>query len=297
MLQQTQIPTVLGKGYFSRFLQAFPDLQALAEAEDEPLLKAWEGLGYYRRARMLRETARALLSSHSGIFPLETKELIRLPGIGPYTAGALRAFAFGLPAVLVDGNIARVVARLMDFKEPIDAPSGLKQLWAWAQDLSDPERARTYHAALMELGQTHCRPGVPDCLSCPVVTFCKTRTPESLPCKHRKTLITAVDEHSLWLRDGKDRLLLHLESGQRRTGLWKLPVREASEIGSLPVLLEHSYAITRYRVRLKVHEGSAAPNACVRELPGDRWIPVPEIPALAMAAPFRKVITQLLQDF
>jgi A/G-specific adenine glycosylase len=215
MLQQTQIATVLGRGFYARFLEVFPEVESLAAADDARLLKAWEGLGYYRRVRMLRETAKAVIAEHGGDFPQELEALLKLPGVGRYTAGALRAFAFGLPAVVVDGNVARVIARLMDFHEAVDDSAGQKQIWEWAGVLADTERPRAYHAALMELGQTFCRPGVPDCLSCPVAGFCRTRTPEELPVKRQKTVITAVDEHALWLRDRKGRLLLHRESAKR----------------------------------------------------------------------------------
>ena len=218
MLQQTRIPTVLGKGYYTGFLETFPDVQTLAHAADGPLLKAWEGLGYYRRARMLRETAKAVTQLHGGVFPSETSDLLKLPGIGPYTAGALRAFAFGLPAVLVDGNIARVLSRLMNSPLPVDETTGLKKIWSWAEQLADPVEPRIHHAALMELGQTICRPGIPDCHACPVSRFCKTRKPENLPVKNRKTSITAVEEHAVWLRDRQRRVLLEQERGSRRTG-------------------------------------------------------------------------------
>jgi len=295
MLQQTQIATVLGKGYYTRFLEVFPDVAALAAAEDASLLKAWEGLGYYRRVRMLRETARAVIADHGGEFPEEVDALMKLPGIGRYTAGALRAFAFGKPAVLVDGNVARVLARVMDFSDPVDQTAGLKQIWDWAGDLADEKRPRAYHAALMELGQTLCRPGQPDCLNCPVGKFCATSAPGDLPVKGRKTEITAVEEHALWLRDGHGRVLLHHEGGKRRTGLWKLPVREAAEISRLPVLAEHRYGITRYKVTLRVHDGTKLRT--FREMPGDAWKLPDEIPALAMAAPFRRVVERLLVDF
>ncbi len=296
MLQQTQIATVLGKGYYTRFLEVFPDVQALAAAEDAALLKAWEGLGYYRRVRMLRETARAVIANHGGVFPADLEALMKLPGIGRYTAGALRAFAFGLPAVVVDGNVARVLSRVMDFSAAVDETAGLNQLWEWAGDLADAKRPRVYHAALMELGQTVCRPRMPDCLKCPVARFCLTREPELLPVKSRKTAITAVDEHALWLRDAKGRLLMHHEGGKRRTGLWKLPVREAAEVSHLPVLAEHRYAITRYKVTLRVHDGaglkkSFQTNHC------DSWREPEEVATLAMAAPFRRVVEQLLEDF
>ncbi len=293
MLQQTQIATVLGRGFYTRFLEAFPDVTTLAAADDARLLKAWEGLGYYRRVRMLRETARAVIAEHGGKFPQELDALLELPGVGRYTAGALRAFAHGLPAVVVDGNVARVLARLMDFREPVDDTAGLKQLWTWATELADDERPRIYHAALMELGQTLCRPGVPDCLSCPVAMFCKTREPETLPVKRQKTVITAVDEHALWLRDGKGRLLLHRESAKRREGLWKLPTREAAEISHLPVLAEQRYAITRYKVTLRVHAGV---SRSFKPGDGEVWQEAEAVMGLAMPSPFRRVIGRLLAE-
>ena len=296
MLQQTQIATVLGKGYFTRFLAGFPDLGSLAAADDAALLKAWEGLGYYRRARMLRETARAVLANHGGVFPCDLEQLMRLPGIGRYTAGALRAFAFDAAAVLVDGNVARVLTRLLDFSDPVDDTAGIGRMWEWAGVLADAGQPRIYHAALMELGQVLCRPGVPDCVQCPVARFCRAGAPERLPVKRRKTPVTRVDEHALWLRDGEGRLLLHHESGPRRTGLWKLPTREAAEMAQLPVLAELCYSITRYRVRLRVHAGNA-PGATGRPALGDAWCEPCEVRALAMAAPFRRAVERLLEDF
>ena len=291
MLQQTQIATVLGKGYYVRFLEAFPDVSSLAAADDERLLKAWEGLGYYRRARMLRDTARALLTKHGGVFPQTLQELLELPGIGPYTAGAVRAFAFDLPGAVVDGNVARVLARLMDFSAPIDDVRGQQQLWQWAVDMEDPQSPRIYNSALMELGQRVCRPGVPDCGNCPVAAFCKATTPERLPVKRQKTTITEVAEHALWVRDARGRLLLHCEDGQRRTGLWKLPTRAAAELCHLPIVLELPYAITRYRVRLWVHDGGRAKVALVA---GEAWVQLQALSRLPMPAPFRKVVVNLL---
>lgn len=293
MLQQTQIATVLGRGFYVRFLETFPDVESLAAADDGRLLKAWEGLGYYRRVRMLRETARAVIAGHGGGFPIETEALMLLPGVGRYTAGALRAFAFDLPSAVVDGNVARVLSRVMDFTAPVDDTAGLKQLWAWAEILADPERSRIYNSALMELGQTVCRPGVPDCLSCPVAEFCKTRRPETLPLKRQKTAITAVDEHALWVRDSAGRLLLHREAAKRREGLWKLPTREPAEISGLPVLTEHRYTITRYRVTLRVHDGA---GRNFQPAADESWLDAGQILALAMPSPFRRVIERLLEE-
>jgi len=221
---------------------------------------------------------------------------MKLPGIGRYTAGALRAFAFGVPAVLVDGNVSRVLARLLACEDPIDDAAGIKRTWDWAGDLADPGRPAVYHAALMELGQIVCRPGVPDCMNCPVAGFCAASEPERLPVKRRKVAVTAVDEHAVWLRDAKGRLLLHHEGGNRRTGLWKLPVRQAAELQFLPVIAEQRYAITRYRVRLRVHDGAAWNDMCLPGV-GESWVPPDNVAALAMAAPFRRVVEQLLENF
>ena len=292
MLQQTQIATVLGRKFYQRFLETFPNLESLAGAGDEPLLKAWEGLGYYRRVRMLRATAQALIEDHGGKFPSELVDLMRLPGVGRYTAGALRAFAFDLPSAVVDGNVARVLSRIMDFSAFVDDGAGQKQMWEWAEALADPLRPRVYNSALMELGQTICRPGVPDCLSCPVAEFCKTREPECLPHKRQKVAITKVDEHALWLLDGGGRLLLHREAGKRREGLWKLPTRAAAEVSVLPVLAEICYTITRYRVTLRVHDGSQLGGFYPAD--GEQWQILEDVLGLAMPSPFRRVIEQML---
>ncbi len=296
MLQQTQIATVLGKGYYTRFLDVFPSVQVLAKASDEQLLKAWEGLGYYRRVRMLRETAKAVIDQHGGDFPEELDDLMDLPGVGRYTAGALRAFAFGKPSVLVDGNVSRVLSRLMDDGEVIDDGAGIKRMWTWAAELADDCHPCSYHAALMELGQQICRPGLPDCMNCPVSKFCCTQRPEELPVKKKKVKTTKVVEDAIWVRNDSGELLMHREAGKRRTGLWTLPVRAAGEVAGLPLLTEQKYGITRYSVNLRVHDGSElAADQLVQN--GDEWVAEESVADLAMAAPFRKVVERLIVDF
>ena len=293
MLQQTQVATVLAGGYFPRFLQSFPTLELLAVASDDSLLKAWEGLGYYRRARLLREAARAVLDRHHGEFPRETTDLLALPGVGRYTAGALRAFAFDLPAVLVDGNIARVVARLTNRHTPINSTSGQAAIWKAAEKLACPEHPRTHHSALMELGQTICRPGMPDCQACPVAPWCATRTPENLPVKQGRVTLAAITEHAIFLIDGTNQMLLHRESGRRRQGLWKLPARPENDIGHLPVIERERYTITRYKVTLTIHDARHA-GSCVVPAEDESWIPLEDVLALPMPAPYRRVIGRLL---
>lgn len=295
MLQQTRITTVLDRGFYDGFLRRFPTVDALAAADDETLLKAWEGLGYYRRARMLRDTARTVVERHGGCFPESVNELMALPGIGRYTAGALRAFAFGLPAVLVDGNVVRVLARLMDERGNVHDGPGMKQMWGWAEELADARDPRSYHAALMELGQTYCRPVAPRCGQCPVARFCATQTPEAVPVRKQRAQPESIEEHVVWRRDPQGRVLLHREQGARRTGLWRLPRRELDEWDGGHPLLRIQYAITRYRVELCVWEASLASwHAAERE--GDRWFSPDEVAGLAMSAPFRRVVSRLLKD-
>ena len=294
MLQQTQVATVLGKGYYTRFLEKFPSIETLAAADDTSLLKAWEGLGYYRRARMLRETARAIISNHGGRFPETERELLALPGIGPYTCSALLAFAFAKRSALVDGNVSRILARLTDDQSPIDSTPTIRKHRELALSLCDPENPRIHHYAMMELGQTICRPGVPHCLECPVSRYCMTKSPETLPVKKKRVKITPITENAIWSRKPNGELLLHRESGSRRNGLWKLPLRTVPECTPLKLIAEDTYAITRYKVTLRVHlldHSDTLPGE------GDEWIRPDKLESLPLAAPFKRMVAQLLPYF
>lgn len=292
MLQQTRVAHVLGKGYFTRFLEAFPDVGSLAAADDTRLLKAWEGLGYYRRARMLRDTAAAVLHVHGGDFPDDEAALLALPGIGPYTAAALLSFAFGKPSALVDGNVHRLLSRLMDDNAPIESTTTRKRHTEWARALCDPENPRRHNYAMMELGQTLCRPGAPRCEVCPVAKFCKSAEPENLPVKKKRAPVTQLTECAIWLRDEQGRVLLHRESGRRRHGLWKLPLRGEQECPASSRLFTDTYLITRYKVTLHIHSaGDHAPRE------GEEWVPAGRLASLPMAAPFRRALLRLLADF
>ncbi len=295
MLQQTQIATVLGKGYYTRFLEKFPNLESLARADDESLLKAWEGLGYYRRARMLRETARAILTKHAGKFPQDEAALLDLPGIGPYTAAALMAFAFGKPSGLVDGNVSRVFSRLMADSSPIDEHAVIRKHREWALELCDPTSPGIHHHAIMELGQTICRPGRPACEICPISSYCECLEPEKLPNKKPPVAITGIDEYAMFCRDSVGRILLHHEAGKRRNGLWKLPLRSSAECLGMEKIYEATYAITRYRVSLKVFSVEQQ-HDFFPEL-GDEWIDLDRLEMLPLAAPFRKALEVITRDF
>ena len=169
MLQQTTVPVVAG--YFQRFLERWPTLDALAEAELDEVLHAWQGLGYYARARNLHACARRVLADHGGCFPTEEAALRALPGIGRYTAAAIAAIAHDRPATVVDGNVERVIARLRAVETPL--PAAKPRLYALAAELTPEARPGDYAQALMDLGATVCTPHNPDCLACPWRDACQ----------------------------------------------------------------------------------------------------------------------------
>lgn len=290
MLQQTQVATVLKRGFYSRFLEAFPSPAELAGCDDDTLLKAWEGLGYYRRARQLREAARVIERDHGGRIPASLEGILALPGVGRYTAGAVWSFAFDQPAPIVDGNITRVLARLMDFADEVNRPAAQRQLWDWADALLDRRQPRLHNSALMELGQTRCRPGVPDCLSCPVARFCRSAEPESLPRKAAGPATTAVDEHVVFARRA-GRVLLHKLAEGRRSGMWRLPVREPVEVAALELLHRRKYGITRYRVTLHVHRAGRLKAGA-----DERWHAIDELGKLAMPPADRAALMAVLGE-
>jgi A/G-specific adenine glycosylase len=287
MLQQTQVATVLGRGFYARFLERFPDTATLAAAEDDALLKVWEGLGYYRRARMLREAARLVEERHAGSFPETFEEILALPGVGRYTAGAVLSFAFGKPAPVVDGNVARVLSRLLDSADPIDAGATLKRLWEVAESLLDHTDPRTHNSALMELGQSHCRPGAPDCLECPVGRFCRCVEPSALPVKSRRVEITAIAEDLVFACRGGRVLLRKLEGG-RRAGMWRLP--EGGGVGE--PLYQGNYGITRYRVTMRVRRAEKGR----RRRRGESWQALDGLDDLVMPPADRAALKILLED-
>lgn len=292
MLQQTRVAVVFGKGYYERFLQSFPDVYTLANAEEADLLRAWEGLGYYRRARQLQATARAVVDLWNGIFPCEEKDLRSLPGIGPYTAAALRSFAFDAASPLVDGNVQRVFARLFNDSRPIDQTEGIQVAWQRAGMLLDEKRPRSYNAGLMELGQKICRVGRPDCLLCPVARWCMAEDPEMLPVKANQKRITELAERAILTIDDQQRCLMAKESGGRKQGFWRLPFREKmSEREKMDgaLLWQGTYSITRYKVHLSIYEGVGQ-----QAKEGECWIPIEDLEKFPISAPYRRALRQLL---
>ncbi len=173
MLQQTRVETV--KPYYERWMKRFPDVQTLAEADEQDILKLWEGLGYYSRARSIHKAARVIVSEYGGKIPSDPVVLRKLPGIGDYTAGAIASIGCGQPAAALDGNIRRIFARYYDIADPVRTPQTEKLLWKLAEENLDQERPGDHNEALMDLGSAICLPENPQCLLCPLREDCLAR--------------------------------------------------------------------------------------------------------------------------
>ena len=224
MLQQTRVEAV--KGYYSRFLNALPTIEALANCDDDLLHKLWEGLGYYSRVRNLKKAARVIMDRHGGIFPHTFEDILALPGIGDYTAGAISSIAFGLKTPAVDGNVLRVLSRLQDDPSPIDLPATKKEVRNALEKIY-PDEAGNFTQALMELGATLCGPNwKPLCEECPCRGIClgyHRGTAESLPVKSPKKE-KRQEERTVFILscDGKYALEKRPNKGLL-AGLWQFP--------------------------------------------------------------------------
>ncbi len=298
MLQQTQVATVLNKNFFTNFLAKFPTPQVIAVASEQEILSAWEGLGYYRRVRNLQKAAIAICENHAGKFPTDHAEILDLPGIGRYTAGAIASFAYDDAQPIVDANVARIFSRIYDFQERVDSSAGIKQLWSWAETLLDKKNPRSYNSALMELGQQVCTNKAPKCEQCVIQKFCKTKSPENLPIKKAAKKTVLVDEFALFCVCPDRGILLQQEaSAERRAGMWKLPLRDHLQTEKLPLLNKSSYAITHHKVTLRVYQSQTAtiPQHDNNENTIESWHPLSELADLPMPSPFRKVLNILLK--
>ena len=232
MLQQTVVATVVP--YFQRFVARWPKVAALAAAREDDVLAMWSGLGYYARARNLHRAARAVVERHGGALPADEQALAELPGVGPYTAAAVAAIAFGRRTFALDGNAARVVARLAGVEAPIDRPATRTQLRVLGQAWVPADRPGAFAEAVMELGATVCTPRAPDCARCPVAARCRAREmartteiPARSPRRARKVVRVAC---ARIFREG--RVLLVKQRTGLLAGTWGLPARELPQDGA-----------------------------------------------------------------
>lgn len=225
MLQQTRVETV--KGYYKKFLDALPDIKALAEAEDATLLKLWEGLGYYSRVRNLKKAAAVIMTQFKGVFPEQYEDILSLPGIGTYTAGAIASICFDQSKPAVDGNVLRVIARIGTLDTPIDLPSFKKEISSLLEACYPRTRCGNFTQSLMELGATVCVPnGAPHCTSCPIRDICnsyKTKTQEDYP-KRSSKKPRKIEKHTVFLLKCGDKFAIHRREPQGLlAGMWEFP--------------------------------------------------------------------------
>lgn len=325
MLQQTQMERVVG--YFTRWMERFPDVASVADADEEEVLKYWEGLGYYARARNLHACAKALIEKHGGRIPQEYEALRALPGLGPYTAGAIRSIAFNKPQAAVDANVKRVLARLFDWDKTLDSRESAEFFEGACAELTPPEHARDFTQALMEFGALVCGKR-PKCEACPVREYCQAFDlgvvgDRPLPRKSKDvTLLNVVT--GVLLHRGRIFIQKRLPEGAWG-GLWEFPggriepgedsadalVREyEEETGFAVAPLEHigelKHAYTTFRVTLQCYfaelehgagdngDGGAPPKltAATEYL----WVRPAELERYAFPAGHRKLIRRLEHD-
>ncbi len=322
MLQQTQVTTVIP--YYERFLEAFPTIQALADASQDDLLKQWEGLGYYSRARNLQAAAQQVMQDYHGQMPTTVEDLLKLKGIGRYTAGAIASIAFGKAAPVLDGNVIRVFARLFDVADDVSQPSTKNALWDMAEALVRDVpigHAGDYNQALMELGRTVCKPKNPLCKHCPIADYCvalRNNVQNERPIKAKKSPTPHYDVTCglIWNSAG-DLLITKRPDDALLGGLWEFPggkiedgetleaciARELweelgiiVEVGALHIRVKHAYThfkITLHAFHCTLKPDSPAPtcHACQ----DFQWVQIKDLPNFAFSRADRYIIDDLLE--
>lgn len=326
MLQQTTVAAVVP--YFERFIARFPTIDALAAADEDDVLKLWEGLGYYSRARNLLRAARVVASEHGGRLPENASELQRLPGIGRYTAGAILSFAFDRPAPIVEANTLRVYCRLMGFAGDPKSAEGQRVVWRFAESILPQRNAGQINHALMELGATLCAPAAPDCPACPVRSCCRAFADGSqreIPRVAARAKPTPLVEAAVAVRKQGRVLLRRRAPGEWWSGLWDFPrfpcnvaadgggrrnngpSAAAIRVDQLARLLEETtgvqaefaeplgefaHSVTRYRIRLLCYVADYRGGRLKRGAEM-RWIQPGELAQLPLSRPGRRIAEML----
>jgi A/G-specific adenine glycosylase len=284
MLQQTQVATVIP--YYNEWLRRFPTFAALAAASEDQVLHAWQGLGYYARARNLRSAAIAVMQQHRGTFPRSPDVIRTLPGVGRYTANAVTTFAFDQSVPIVEANISRVLSRLFDVQTPIDTTAGREKLWSLAGQILPLRNAGKHNSALMELGALVCT-ARPKCSSCPVQIFCRTTEPTSLPRKKaRPPLRLLTEHHALTVR--RHRILLE-QSQHRWRGMWILPRLQKAPLARLP-FHRSKFPFTHHRITLAVYSDEKRRKTSSSQ----RWFPLSDLPSIPLPSPHRRALNAIL---
>jgi A/G-specific adenine glycosylase len=314
MLQQTRVDTVIP--YFERWMARFPTISDLAAASEQEVLHLWEGLGYYSRARNLHRAARLLVEHHAGCIPSTRAELEKIPGIGPYTAGAIASIAFGRAEAALDGNIRRVLARLFDVSLPARSPAGERHLWELARCTLPPERAGDYNQALMDLGALVCTPQKPACLLCPLSALCQAfilGIQEQRPVMPAKKPLPHLIVTAAVIHRANKVLIARRRGAGLLGGLWEFPGGKREDGETLPACLTreiqeelgarvevgselgvYRHAYTHFKVTLHAFECTLLEGE-PRPLDADelRWVPVPDLPSFPMGKIDRQIARQL----
>lgn len=309
MLQQTQVVTVVD--YYQRFLAAFPIVAALAAADEQHVLRLWEGLGYYRRARQLHRAAKVIVQEHGAQFPRDPAAILALPGIGRYTAGAIASIAFDARTPILEANTVRLFARLIALREDSTKSKAQQLLWSLSAALLPRKRVGLFNQALMELGSEVCNPRSPRCDQCPVFSLCRTAhqgLQEEIPAAKRKMQYEKLLEAAVVVRLNGAVLLRRCALEERWAGLWDFPrfqvtvrrgiallrqleqgVHERTGVsiqaGRQLAVIQHG--VTRFRITLLCHE---ADWRC-GDITGEQlqWVPLGQLQAYPLNATGRKI--------
>ncbi len=241
ILQQTRVNQ--GLNYYLRFVERFPDVKSLANANEEEVLRYWQGLGYYSRARNLHKAALQIRDRYDGIFPSQFSEVISLSGIGIYTASAICSFAYNQPYAVVDGNVYRVLARYFGIETPIDTPKGVKQFAGLANAILDRENAGLHNQALMEFGALQCVPASPDCNNCPLAHSCKAfdyKLVGTLPIKEKKVKVKERFFNYLFINKDESTFLQKRTNNDIWKNLYEFPLIETERLITIDELMAHN---------------------------------------------------------
>ncbi len=324
MLQQTQVATVIP--YYERFIAAFPDAPSLAAASQEDVLRLWEGLGYYRRARQMHQAAQVIVAEHNGRFPQTFEEVLALPGIGRYTAGAILSIALDQPQPILEANTIRLFARLMLLREQTTGTAAQKELWKFAAEILPRKRAGDFNQGLMELGALVCTPRNPACKDCPLATLCPTHQQKltaEIPAPKQKTKYEDVHECAVIVQHNSAVLLRQCQPGERWQGLWDYPrfsvdtdfaevsaaagrqqtlFPAASSPGDLPSRRVHEltgihihdpapltmlkHGVTRFRITLHCYRAQYGSGQLLENC---QWAPVADLASLPLSTTGRKI--------
>jgi len=258
LLQQTRVDQ--GLPYYFKFIEKFPDVQTLASAEEGEVLRAWEGLGYYSRARNLLKAAKRVVDQYGGVFPLSYIDLLELPGVGPYTSAAISSFSSGEVRAVVDGNVFRVISRLFGIEEPINRPSGQKIITQIANELISHEQPGLYNQAIMEFGALHCKPANPDCKECPFNDKCSafnTHRVSFLPVKEKKKPVRHRYFYYFVIEEDQKLLLKQRDDTDIWANMYDFPMLESDKILSPLELACHPFVVKWFGVNNSLEELSA----------------------------------------